>query len=190
MVGLFFGSFNPIHVGHLIIANYMHEFTDLSEIWFIISPQNPFKTKETLLSDNHRLQLVRIAIENNPHFKASNIEFSLPQPSYTSNTLAYLKDKYPTKKFALIMGSDNLETFHKWKNYEYILNNYSIYIYPRPTSDGGNLKNHSNVKMVNAPLVEISASFIRKAIKAKKDVRYMLTGPVYQYIKEMHFYEK
>lgn len=190
MVGLFFGSFNPIHVGHLIIAGYMLEFTDLKEVWFVISPHNPLKAKETLLEDHHRLQLVRIAIENSTKLKASNIEFDMPKPSYTSNTLAYLKDKYPKKRFALIMGSDNLETFHKWKNYEYILNNYCLYVYPRPASDGGNLKSHANVKMVNAPLVEISASFIRAAIKVKKDVRYMLTEPVYHYIKEMHFYEK
>ncbi len=190
MIGLFFGSFNPIHVGHLIIANYMVEFTDLKEVWFVISPHNPHKAKETLLNDNHRLQLVRIAIEYNNKLKASTIEFSMPQPSYTADTLAYLKDKYPKKKFALIMGSDNLESFHKWKNYEYILNHYSIYVYPRPKSDGGILRNHENVKMINAPLVEISASFIRNAIKEKKDVRYMLTDSVYQYIQEMHFYKK
>jgi nicotinate-nucleotide adenylyltransferase len=115
MVGLFFGSFNPIHVGHLIIASYMLEYTDLKEVWFVVSPHNPLKAKETLLEDHHRLRLVRIAIESSTKLKASNIEFDMPKPSYTSNTLAYLKDKYPKKKFALIMGADNLETFHKWK---------------------------------------------------------------------------
>ena len=190
MVGLFFGSFNPIHIGHLIIANYMVEFTDLKEVWFVVSPHNPLKAKESLLNDLHRLQLVRIAIEYNNKLKASNIEFGLPQPSYTSDTLAFLKDKYPQKKFALIMGSDNLDGFHKWKNYEFILNNYPIYVYPRPSSDGGVLKNHPNVKMVNAPLIEISASFIRKAIGDKKNVMYMLTDSVYQYILEMNFYKK
>lgn len=190
MVGLFFGSFNPIHVGHLIIANFMVEFTELKEVWFVVSPHNPLKNKESLLDDMHRLQLVRIAIENNHKLKASNIEFELPQPSYTSHTLAYLKEKYPKKKFALIMGSDNLESFHKWKNYEFLLNNYLLFVYPRPTSDGSHLKNHKNVRLVNAPLIEISASFIRKALKEKKDVRYMLTEAVYEYCKEMHFYEK
>jgi nicotinate-nucleotide adenylyltransferase len=190
VTGLFFGSFNPIHVGHLIIANYMVEFTDLSEVWFVISPHNPFKKKESLLNNIHRLQLVRIAIEDNKKLKASNIEFSMSQPSYTADTLAYLRDKYPKKKFALIMGSDNLETFHRWKNYENILINHKIYVYPRPDSNGGELRNHNNIKMVNAPMIEISASFIRNAIREKKDVRYMLTESVYQYIREMHFYKK
>jgi nicotinate-nucleotide adenylyltransferase len=123
-VGLFFGSFNPIHIGHLIIAEYMLEFTDLNELWFVVSPHNPLKEKKTLLADNHRLALVRIAIEDNPKFKVSDIEFKMPQPSYTSKTLAYLSDKYPNKEFVLLIGSDNLQTFHKWKNYEQIIKNY------------------------------------------------------------------
>lgn len=189
-IGLFFGSFNPIHVGHLIIADYMAQFTELQQVWFVISPHNPFKEKNSLLDDHHRYRLVQLAIENNSRLKASNVEFKLPQPSYTINTLAHLYEKFPKHEFALIMGSDNLETFHKWKNYDKILEYHALYVYPRPGSDGGDLKNHPGVKMVDTPLLELSASFIRKAIKEKKDVRYMLTDPVYNYINEMHFYEK
>lgn len=193
-IGLFFGSFNPIHIGHLIIANYMVEYTDLNRVWFVVSPHNPLKEKKTLLADNYRLQLVNEAIVDNNKLKASNIEFKLPQPSYTINTLIHLSEKYPKYKFALIMGSDNLVTFHKWKNYEQILKHYELYIYPRPDSEtktlSPDLQNHPNIKKVDAPLMEISSSFIRKAIKEKKDVRYMLPEAVFNYIREMHFYEK
>ncbi|MDD5571540.1 MAG: nicotinate (nicotinamide) nucleotide adenylyltransferase [Bacteroidales bacterium] len=188
--GLFFGTFNPIHAGHLIIANYMVECTDLKEVWFVITPQNPLKNKSTLLKDNLRFYMVNLAIEDTKKFKACDIEFKLPKPSYTINTLTYLKEKYPDKNFVLIMGSDNLKTFHKWKNYKQILEDYELYIYPRPVSDGGVLKNHKNVKILNAPLIEISSSFIRKSIKEKKDVRFFLTDKVYRHITEMHFYEK
>lgn len=189
-VGLFFGTFNPIHIGHMVIANYMAEFTDLAEVWFVVSPHNPLKNKSTLLDNHHRIRLVREAISDFPKFKASDIEFSLPQPSYTINTLVYLKEKYPDKNFVLLLGSDNLGTFHKWKNYEEILKQYELYVYPRPDEYGGELKNHSKVKLVPAPRMEISATFIRDAIKEKKDVRYMLPEAVYKYISEMHFYEK
>ncbi len=189
-VGLFFGSFNPIHVGHMVLANYMLEFTDLEQIWFVVSPHNPLKQKSSLLDQNHRLQLVNIAIENQTKFKASNIEFKLPQPSYTINTLTYLTEKYPNTKFALIMGSDNLENFHKWKNYEEILNRFELYVYPRPENDGGALKNHANVKLINAPLMEISSTLIRQAIREKKDVQFFVPEKVWEYIQEMHFYEK
>lgn len=193
-IGLFFGSFNPIHIGHLIIANYMVEYTDLNRVWFVVSPHNPLKEKKTLLADNYRLQLVNEAIADNNKLKASNIEFKLPQPSYTVNTLIHLSEKYPKYKFALIMGSDNLFTFHKWKNYEQILKHYELYIYPRPNSEiktlHSNLQQHLSIKKVDAPLMEISSSFIRKAIKEKKDVRYMLPEAVFNYIREMHFYEK
>ena len=189
-IGLFFGTFNPIHVGHLVIANYMAEFTDLDKVWFVVSPHNPLKKKETLLADNHRLALVREAIGDNKKLKASNIEFSLPQPSYTINTLVHLNEKYPKDKFVLIMGCDNIQTFHKWKNHEEILKHHEIYVYPRKGADGGDLKNHPKVKMTDAPLMEISSSFIRKAIKEKKDVRYMMPESVYDYVKEMNFYKK
>lgn len=189
-IGLFFGSFNPIHIGHLVIANYITEFTDLNEIWFVVSPQNPLKDKSTLLADHHRLALVNLAIEDFKKFRSSDIEFKLSKPSYTIDTLIYLEEKYLAKEFALIMGADNLATLKKWKNYETILTNNLIYVYPRPGIEKPEFSNHTNVKMVNAPVMEISSSLIRKAIKEKKDVRYFLTTKVYQYIREMHFYEK
>jgi nicotinate-nucleotide adenylyltransferase len=189
-VGLFFGSFNPIHAGHLVLANYMLEYTDLERVWFIVSPHNPLKKKSTLLDEKQRLQMVDLAIGDNIKLKASNIEFNLPQPSYTIVTLTYLKEKYPQHEFVLIMGADNLENFHKWKNYEEILKHHQLYIYPRPESDGGNLKDHPQIKLVNAPLMEISSTAIRQAIKEKKDMRYFMPEAVWQYIKEMHFYEK
>ena len=189
-IGLFFGSFNPVHVGHLAIAGHMLEFTDLDEVWMVVSPHNPLKKKESLLSDTHRLRLVREAIGENARIKASNIEFKLPQPNYTIDTLAYLREKYPAHKFVLIMGTDNLQNLHKWKNYEQLLAGYYIYAYKRPGFDSGKFDTHPSVKVTDAPLMEISSSFIRQAIKDKKDVRYLLAPPVWQYSKEMHFYEK
>jgi len=189
-IGLFFGSFNPIHVGHMVLANYMLEYTDLDRIWFVVSPHNPLKMKSTLLDEKQRFHLVNLAIGDNIKFKANNIEFKLPQPSYTINTLTYLKEKYPQNEFVLIMGADNLESFHKWKNYEEILKYYQLYVYPRPAYDGGKLKNHPQVKLVNAPLMELSSTAIRQAIKEKKDIRYFVPEAAWQYIKEMHFYEK
>ncbi len=188
--GLFFGSFNPIHIGHLIIASYFVEFSDLKKVWFVVSPQNPLKEKQGLLDDYHRLALVNIAVEDDPRFKASNIEFSLPKPSYTIDTLTYLQEKYPDDEFVLIMGTDNIESFHKWKNYEQILNNYELYVYPRPGSVKNELLNHHKVRLVDAPVIQISSSFIRNAIKEKKEVKYLLPPKVYDYVKEMHFYEK
>jgi nicotinate-nucleotide adenylyltransferase len=189
-IGLYFGSFNPIHNGHLMIAGYMAEYSDLKEIWFVISPQNPLKEKTTLLTDHHRLALVNVAIENDARFKSCDIEFKLPQPSYTINTLTYLQEKYPQKDFALIMGADNLENIDKWKNYEQILEHYSIYVYPRPGASGGAFKDHPKMNWVNAPNLEISSSFIRSAIRDRKNVSYFLPDMVYKYIQEMHFYEK
>lgn len=189
-VGLLFGSFNPVHVGHMVIANYMLEFTDLDRLWFIVSPHNPLKKKSTLLADHHRLELVRRAIGDNPEMKASDIEFKLPQPSYTVNTLVHLKEKYPKYKFALIMGSDNLVTFHKWKNYEVLLEQNEIYVYPRPGDKDLPFRDHPNVKITEAPLMDISSTFIRDAIKKKKDIRYFMPEEAAKYIAEMHFYEK
>ena len=189
-IGLFFGSYNPIHIGHLAIANYMVEFTDLDQLWFVVSPQNPFKKKNTLLSDYQRFELVNQAIGNNYKFRASNIEFNLSKPSYTIDTLTYLHDKFPKYDFVLIMGSDNLENFHKWKNFEEILKYHELYVYPRHNTKDNNLINHQKVKVVNAPIMEISSSFIRKSIKEGKDIQYFLPEKVYKYIKEMHFYEK
>lgn len=189
-VGLFFGSFNPIHVGHMVLANYFLEYTDLDKVWFVISPHNPLKIKTSLLHERHRLQMVQIAIEDNNKFKASDVEFKMTQPSYTVNTLAYLKEKYPKNDFVLIIGEDNLGSFHKWKNYEEILKHHELYVYPRVGSADHELKNHKKVKIVNAPQIEISSTMIRQAIKNKKDIRYFLPIAVWEYIKEMHFYEK
>lgn len=196
-IGLYFGTFNPIHVGHLIIANFMADYTELDEVWLVVSPQNPLKKKETLLKDHHRLSLVRIALEDNTKLMASNIEFDLPIPSYTINTLVHLKEKYETYEFHLIMGEDNLRSFHKWKNQEEIINNHKIFVYPRVLTEqemeDNNIEfssfNHSNVIRCQAPIMKISSSFIRKAIKNGKDVRYLLTPEVFKYVDEMNFYK-
>lgn len=188
--GLFFGSFNPIHNGHMVIANYFAEFSDLKQVWFVVSPHNPLKPAGSLLNDFQRLQLVELAIGDYRKMKVSKIEFGLPKPSYTINTLTHLQEKFPQHEFVLIMGSDNLHTFHKWKNYDQILKFYSIYIYPRPGFDGGDFKNHPKVKFIEAPLMEISSTFIRNAIKSKKDVRFMMPEKVADYIDEMNFYKK
>lgn len=203
-IGLFFGTFNPIHVGHLIIASHIVNTTDLKKIWFVVTPQNPLKNKKTLLADYHRLQLVRIAIEDNPRFVASNIEFSLPQPNYTVHTLAHLKEKYPNYEFSLILGEDNLRTFDKWYNYEHILENYQLYIYPRNLTTGESissekkndppltttLKNHPNIHYcLETPIMKISSSFIRNSIQKGQSVRYLLTEEVFNYVEEMNFYK-
>ena len=190
-IGLFFGSFNPIHVGHMIIANYMVEFTNLDEVWFVVTPHNPFKKKKTLLSDNHRFQTVMVAIEDYPKLKASNIEFGLPQPNYTINTLTHLYETYGQHEFILIMGEDNLHSLHKWKNYDMIIKNHSIYVYPRvyKRESKSKFQNHPNVNIVDAPIVEIASTFIRNAIHDKKDVRAFLPSNVWKYIDEMNFYK-
>ncbi len=188
--GLYFGSFNPIHIGHLIIANQILVNSDLEEIWFVISPHNPLKEKNTLLDDNHRLSLVKVAIDDNPDFKACDIEFKMPKPSYTIHTLLNLEEKYPNRKFCLIIGSDNLFSFEKWFNYEQILKNYQLYVYPRPNYIDCPFKMHPSVKWIDAPLIEISSSNIRDAIKNSKSVKYLLPDKVLDYIYEMHFYQK
>lgn len=189
-IGLFFGSFNPIHVGHLILANFFVENTDLEEVWFVISPQNPFKVKQNLLDEKMRLYMVNLAIEDNPKLKASNIEFHLEKPSYTIHTLEALREKYPSYNFTLLMGSDNLQHFHKWKNYESILNDYSIYVYQRPNYEEAKLGNHPRIQVFEAPLMQISSSYIRNQIKAKKSVEYLLPKAVFDYVMEMHAYDK
>jgi len=188
--GLFFGSFNPVHIGHLIIANWFVEYTDLGKVWFVVSPQNPFKEKKSLLADNHRLALVRTAIEDDLRFWVTDIEFNMPQPSYTIDTLTYLEEKYPDKEFVLLAGSDQLPTFNKWKNADRILELYEMYVYARPGYAGSNYDEHPKVKVFITPQMEISSTFIRKSIKDGKDMRYMLPLKVYDYIKDMHFYEK
>lgn len=187
-VGLFFGSFNPVHNGHLAIANYMVEFTDIQSLWFVISPQNPLKRKSSLLPDSDRLELLNLAIENDKQFMICDVEFRMPRPSYTIDTLAYLTEQYPSYSFSLIMGSDSLNTFHKWKNYHIIIKRYTRYIYPRPGVKHIDLSLHSNIKLVDAPQINISSSFIRNAIKKNKDVRHFLPEKVYEYILKHKLY--
>lgn len=188
--GLFFGSFNPVHNGHMVIAQYMAEFSNLEQVWMVVSPQNPLKPSASLLQDYQRLHLVELAIADYRKIKVSKIEFELTKPSYTIHTLAYLREKFPQHQFALIMGADNLSSFKKWKDYELILEDHDIYVYPRPGDDGGELKNHPRVKWTEAPLMEISSTFIRNAIKNRKNVSFMLPEKVWNYIEEMNFYKK
>ncbi|MDX1543122.1 MAG: nicotinate (nicotinamide) nucleotide adenylyltransferase [Christiangramia sp.] len=190
-VGLFFGTFNPIHTGHLIIANHMAEYSDLDEVWLVVTPHNPHKKKNSLLDNHHRLEMVFRACETYEKLKPSNIEFGLPQPNYTINTLVHLQEKYPSNAFCLIMGEDNLKNFHKWKNYEVILENHEIYIYPRIGSGSmaPQFRDNPKIRKIDAPVIEISATFIRKSIKDAKNVRPLLDKQVWEYIDEMNFYK-
>lgn len=190
-VGLYFGTFNPIHVGHLIIANHIAEFSDLDEVWMVVTPHNPHKKKSSLLDDHHRYQMVFEATKDYPKLKPSNVEFKLPQPNYTVKTLAYLQEQSPDMEFALIMGEDNLKSLHKWKNYEVILENYNIYVYPRK-SEGvveTQFTNHPKIHRIDAPVMEISSTFIRKAIPKGKNIRPLLPEAVWKYLDEMNFYK-
>lgn len=191
-IGLFFGSFNPIHIGHLILANYILENSDMDELWFVVSPQNPFKDKKSLLTDHNRLDMVQLAVKNYPKMRASNVEFSLPKPSYTIDTLTYLKEKYPNYSFALIMGEDNLDSLPKWKNSEKLMSEYQIIVYPR-TFEGekkdSEYLQHENISMVNAPIIELSATEIRNMIKGGKNVRPMLPPEVFEYLDGSSFYK-
>jgi len=192
-IGLFFGSFNPIHVGHLILANHMVEYGPLDQVWLVVSPHNPLKKKKTLLADYHRLAMVELAISGNDKLRASNIEFNLPQPNYTVVTLAKLKEKYPDYNFVLIMGEDNLLTLDKWYNYEQIIENYEVIVYPRNTGFKSPFPQEKcpNISVLeNVPLMNISSTFIRRAIKEKKSVKYVLTDGVLEYIEKMNFYKK
>jgi nicotinate-nucleotide adenylyltransferase len=195
-IGLYFGSFNPIHIGHLAIAGYMTEFAGLNQVWFIVSPHNPLKKKETLLDDYQRLYMTQLAIGDSDKLKASDIEFKLPVPSYTIDTLAYLKEKHSQNEFCLVMGEDNLLTLHKWKNAEELVKNYSIYVYPRPGLKKSTsllldqLLSKADIHRINAPMMDISGTFIRDGIKHGKDMSYFLPPAVWKYVKEMHFYEK
>lgn len=188
-IGLFFGSFNPVHVGHMIIANFMIEHSDLNEMWMVVTPHNPHKEKKSLARDRDRLHLVNLAIGDNINIKASDIEFGLEKPSYTVDTLAYLKEKYPHHTFSLIMGGDNLGTFHKWKNYKTILENHDIYVYQRPGYDLGQLQEHERITILEAPLLTISASYIRKQIKDGKSIQYLVPEPVKDYIDGSSMYK-
>ncbi|MFM7017510.1 nicotinate (nicotinamide) nucleotide adenylyltransferase [Flavobacterium sp.] len=191
-IGLYFGTFNPIHVGHLIIANHMAENSDLEQIWLVVTPHNPHKQKNTLLDDYQRLHLVHLATEDYPKIKPSDIEFKLAQPNYTVHTLAHLKDHFPQHEFSLIMGEDNLNSLHKWKNFEYILENHDLYVYPRVSvnEENNDLLNHARVHKVAAPIVEISSTFIRENIKNKKNFRPLLPEKVWEYIDHNNLYKK
>ncbi|HEX8545886.1 MAG TPA: nicotinate (nicotinamide) nucleotide adenylyltransferase [Cytophagaceae bacterium] len=188
-IGLFFGSFNPIHIGHLIIANTIVNTTDIDEVWFIVSPHNPLKKSNTLLHEFDRYDMVRAAIHDNFNFKVSDIEFSLPKPSYTIDTLIHLQEKYPKEKFALIIGEDNLDQFPKWKNYESILKYFSLYVYPRPQSKNSALKSHENVRMVESPLLDISATFIRHSIMNGQSIKYLVPEAVEDIIRDKKYYK-
>ncbi|MDO9510568.1 MAG: nicotinate (nicotinamide) nucleotide adenylyltransferase [Bacteroidales bacterium] len=187
--GLFFGSFNPIHVGHMVLANYFAEFVGLNELWFVVSPHNPLKERVSLLADHHRIEMVNLAIADDPRFRASDIEFHLPKPSYTIHTLTYLEEKYPGRKFALIVGGDNLESFNKWKNPEVILERFPLLVYARPGFDGGEFLKHPSVRIFEAPLMEISSSMIRMAIRQGKNMRFFLPPGVWKYMEEMNLYK-
>jgi nicotinate-nucleotide adenylyltransferase len=190
-IGLFFGSFNPVHVGHMIIANHMATYTDLDQVWIVVSPQNPLKNKQTLARDHDRLHLVRLAIGDNPNLRASDIEFNLPKPSYTIDTLTYLREKYPDYGFVLIMGGDNLATLHRWKNYDLLLERHQIYVYQRPGYETpAQLVAHPNVHLLEAPLMHISASYIRNAISEGHSVQYLVTEPVFNYLQNSNLYRK
>ena len=191
-IGLYFGTFNPIHIGHLIIANYMVENSDLDEIWMVVTPHNPFKKKSSLLDNHHRLEMVYMATEDYEKIIPSDIEFNLPQPNYTIFTLANLSEKYPNYNFNLIMGEDNLKSLHKWKNYEAILEDYQVYVYPR-ISEGKvetQFDNHPKIHRVSAPIIEISSTMIRNGIKEGKNMRPLLSNKVWKYVDEMNFYKK
>jgi len=198
-IGLFFGSFNPVHQGHLILANYLVEETALEEVWFVITPQSPFKQKQRLLDNHHRLSLVEEAIEGYPKLKVSTVEFGLPAPQYTALTIAHLMEKHPEASFSLIVGQDHLKSFHKWYNYQALLEGHQIYVYPRMPEEAlaaskplkqpkPEILNHSNLILVPAPVVEISSSYIRKALKAGKNIRPLLPPAVWKYMDEMNFY--
>jgi nicotinate-nucleotide adenylyltransferase len=187
-IGLFFGSFNPIHMGHLIIANVMAETTDLKKVWFIVSPQNPFKPSKGLLHEFDRYDLVQAAISDNYKLEVSDVEFHLPKPSYTIHTLVHLHEKHPDKDFKVIIGGDNLINFTKWKNHEQILKDYGLYVYPRPSTQLSELLSHPNVTSIKAPMLDISATFIRECIRNKQSVRYMVPDVVEERIRAKGFY--
>lgn len=188
-IGLFFGSFNPVHVGHMIIANHMAQNTDLDQVWMVVSPHNPLKSKASLAKDQDRYHLVQLAIGDNPKLRASNVEFSLPMPSYTIDTLVHLKEKFPSHNFSLLMGGDNIQSIEKWKNYELLLDQYQINVYARPGYDIGKYKDHPSVTVVDAPLLDLSATFIRQAIKEGKSIQYLVPDAVFRYLTDSSLYK-
>jgi len=190
-IGLYFGTFNPIHIGHLILANHFAETTDLDEVWLVVTPQNPMKRKDSILDNHHRLELVYKATYDYPKLRPSDIEFGLPMPNYTINSLTHLEEKHPDKQFVLLMGEDNLVSFPKWKNYELILDRYELYVYPRKTDRTipKPFQNNPKINLINAPQIELSSSAIRKAIKANQNIRPLLPPESWLYLDEMNFYK-
>jgi len=188
-IGLYFGSFNPIHIGHLIIAEHVIQHTDVDKLWFVVSPHNPLKDEHSLLNEYHRLHLVNLAIEDNPKFRASNVEFTLPKPSYTINTLTYLTEKFPLEQFSIILGSDSFQNIHRWKNYEQLVKQYSFIVYNRPGFEVTEMHG-ADVTVLNAPLLEVSSTYIRSQFRNKKSTRYLLPDSVREYIEANHYYQK
>lgn len=187
-VGLFFGSFNPVHVGHMVIATWAVEMGDLQEVWFVVSPHNPLKAKQSLLNGRQRFEMVTRAIGDDPRFRASDIEFGLSQPSYTAHTLVHLQEKHPQHRFTLLMGGDNLASFHRWKNYTAILEGHPIMVYSRPSESDLPFLEHPNVQLLTAPALHISSSLIRKMVKEGRDVRHFMPAEAWRYMDEMNFY--
>lgn len=181
-IGLYSGSFNPVHHGHVMLANYLVEFSDLDELWFVVSPQNPFKKKEDLMDDNDRLKMVELALEGDPRMKASDIEFTMPQPSYTINTLRALSEQHPGDQFVFICGMDSLEGLPRWKEAQAILDNYELLVFPRKGYDGGELIHHPHVSILETPVIEVSSTFIRNSMRAGKDVRHFMPAKAYEYL--------
>ncbi len=184
-IGLFFGSFNPIHIGHLIVANSMLQLSDMDEVWFVVSPHNPHKDCHSLLPEQHRLQMVRLAIADNDRFRASDVEFHLPKPSFTAVTLAQLTRSYPDKRFSLIMGGDNLANFTRWRNYQQIIANHHIYVYPRPDCQPNELLHSPQVHIIDVPMMDISSTYIRQLIAQGHSPKYLLPDPVQQYLTQL-----
>jgi nicotinate-nucleotide adenylyltransferase len=188
-VGLFFGSFNPIHIGHLIIGNIMVETTDLEQVWYIVSPQNPLKASASLIHEFDRYDMVQAAVNDAYHLKVSDIEFNMPKPSYTVDTLAYLADRHPEHHFSLIIGEDNLRSLPKWKNYKTIVENYGLYVYPRPNGKKSTLENEANVQFIQAPILDISATYIRGLVKNNKSIKFLVPDAVAQLIESRKLYQ-
>jgi len=188
-VGIYSGSFNPIHHGHVMLANYLVEFSDLDELWFVVTPQNPLKKKEDLLDDDERLKMVQLAIGDDPRIHVSDIEMHLPTPSYTINTLTALSEQYPDSEFVFICGMDSLQNLKNWREYQKILDNYELLVFPREGYDGGELINYPSVTVLKTPIIEISSTFIRQCIKEGRDVRHFMPEKAFEYMKEHRLYE-
>ena len=188
-IGIYSGSFNPIHHGHVMLANYLVEFSDLDELWFVVSPQNPLKQKDELLDDDERLKMVQLAVGDDPRFHVSDIEMHLPTPSYTINTLTALSDQYPDCQFVFICGMDSLQNLHRWREYQKILDNYQLLVFPREGYGGGELAHHPSVTILKTPILEISSTFIRQCVKEGRDVRHFMPERTFSYMKEHLFYE-